>query len=195
MPKHASAQHDAHERTIQPPTTFLSLPPEIHQLIASQLPYPDLLALTLAHPTFRYHSLIRTSKSSRVEWLVDRAMRRLPLPSQSRCRWSSDKEFLSNAEVVQILRRRRQHLECAEIFLKGRNGGACLVVEGGGCAYLAENVEYLHMERWKTKLGLDMLRASGPLVAKFLKAGFKTLRSWQGAVLAVLLAAALWFLV
>lgn len=188
MSKRPPAQDCVHDRILQPSTTFLALPPEIHSLIASQLPYPDLLALTLTHPTFLDHPLVHTSKSSRVDWLIDRAMKRLPLPSQSRCRWSSDGEFVSNAEVVAILRRRRNHLECAEMFSKGKSSGTCFVVEGRDCFCLAEGVKDSQGERWTSRLGLRHRKHT--LTAW--KVGMETLSSWHGVFIAILLAAALW---
>lgn len=191
----APARSPFHDKNIQPLTTFLALPPEIHYQIASQLPYPDLLALTLAHPRFRNHPLVRTSKSSRVDWLIDRAMQRLPLPSQSQCRWSSDEEFLSNSEVVTILYRRRHHLECAEMSPRGKGDGDCFVVKGRGCPHLAQAAENLQKEKWEGLFRLFKLEAFRKSSTKARQAGLRTVRSWQGAVVAILLAAVLWLIV
>lgn len=109
---------------------FLDLPPEIHTLIANELPYPDLLSLTLSHPHFIAHPHIHTTKTARVDWLLSRATQHLPLPTQTRCRWSSDREFVSNAEVKSIMRRRRLHAECAEVWERGHSAGECLVFGG-----------------------------------------------------------------
>lgn len=182
-----------HDKNVQPQTTFLALPPEIHYQIASQLPYPDLLALTLAHPKFRNHSLVCTSKSSRVDWLIDRAMQQLPLPSQSQCRWSSDREFLSNLEVATILYRRRHHLECTEMSPGGKGDGNCFVIEGRGCPHLAQAAEILQKEKWKGHYGLVKLEAFRSFTTEAQQAGL-TIRSWQGAIVAILLAAVLWFI-
>lgn len=144
----APARDSFHDKHVEPLTTFITLPPEIHHQIASQLSYPDLLALILTHPKFQNHQLIHTSKSSREDWVIDRAMQRLPLPTQSRCSWSSDEEFLSNPEVVTILYNRRHHLECAEMFLRGKGGGDCFVVKGKSCPHLEQAVESLRKRRW-----------------------------------------------
>lgn len=125
---------------------FLDLPTEIHLLITAKLPYPDLLSLTLTHPKFYNHPCIRTSKTARVDWLIDRTIRRLPLPTASKCRWSSDREFVSNPEVVRFLRRRRLHLECAEVFSRGLSSGGCLVLDGCICPQLDESMEVLEDE-------------------------------------------------
>ena len=191
----SSNNDHAQKQSPQASPKFLSLPAEIHNLIASQLSYPDLLALTLTHPVFHQHSMIRTTKSSRVDWLVDRAMQRLRLPNQSRCRWSSDREFVSNPEVITILRRRRQHLECAKAFSKGHSGGACLVVEGTTCHYLSQGMESLRWEKWTSRLKFVRLAGFRTSPSNTRKSRLEILRSWQGAVLAVLVAGALWLVV
>lgn len=141
--------------------SFLSLPSEIHQLVAENLAYPDLLSLTLTHPLFYQHPYIRTSKSSRVDWLIDRARLHLPIPAQRRCRWSSDLEFVSNAEVVEILRKRRHHEECAEVFLRGRSDGICFVNDSKTCQHLSDHVHQLGKLRRVRNQALFGLKRSG----------------------------------
>lgn len=172
-------------------------------MIASYLPYPDLLALTLTHPIFRSHSLVRTTKSSRVDWLLDRAMLGLPLPTQSRCRWSSDNEFVSHPEVITIMRKRRQHVECAEMSSQINGKGSCFVVEGEACPRLmlgARGEEILSQcgsqgNSDELLAALLRARASIEFTTKVRKAGLKLIYSWQGALVAILIAAALWFVV
>lgn len=110
---------------LPPPTPSLShLPPELHPLITSHLTYPDLLSLKLTHPNF-YHTIHPTTYD-RVLWLLYRTRHRLPIPISSRCLLNSDGEFCSNPEVVLILRRRWQHLECTDY------ASWCREVPGGG---------------------------------------------------------------
>lgn len=130
------------------PSSFLTLPSEIHHLISTYLPYPDLLSLTLTHPLFQSHQLIRTTKSSRVNWLIDRSFHKLPLPSRTRCRWSSDNEFVNNHEIKEILRRRRWHAECAEYAHTKGQSSQCLVVEGRTCEGVKEGGKPKGLRGW-----------------------------------------------
>lgn len=174
------------------PLTLLELPPEIHFLISEKLAWPDLLALTLTHPHFRDHPLVHTSKTARVDWLIDRALHHLTLPSQGKCRWSSDREFVSNPEIGEILRRRRLHLECAEVCVKGRTEGICLVLDGQLCPYLAESNYHLRNEKWLAALGFGKTLKSQQDRRKRSKKLFQAVTSWYTAWLALLLAGVLW---
>ena len=115
-------------------TSLLSLPAELQQNIITYLPYPDLLALKLAHPAFSLY--INPTVYDRVDWLLSRPALGLPLPFSAACTFKTDKDFLRNAEVQSILRRRRLHLECEN--LSGISRGKerqerCLVVDGQIC--------------------------------------------------------------
>lgn len=127
---------------------FLSLPPEVHHHISTYLQYPDLLALTLVHPLFQSHELIHTSKSSRVDWLIDRSFHKLPLPSRTRCRWSSDREFVNNPEIKDILQRRRRHEECAEFSKVVNHGPQCFVLEGRVCDGIRKSKKKARLSAW-----------------------------------------------
>ena len=98
------------------------LPAEIQNQILTQLSYPDLLCLKLSSSYFYY--TIETTVHDRVDWLLDRTQRSLPIPQESKCLLGSDLEFCSNPEVDQILRRRWKHLECADYL------GPCREVPG-----------------------------------------------------------------
>jgi len=188
-------RHHGQKANGQTPKDFLFLPPEIHYLIASHLPYPDLLSLTLTHPDFRNNTLICTSKASRVDWLIDRATLRLPLPNRTRCRWSSDVEFSSNSEVATILYRRRHHLECAEMFLAGTSGGKCAVVVGGACNHLVEGLEQLNRERRSGSLPLSKAGAFRKPALEAIDLLVEGICSWKCAAISFLLAAALWLVI
>lgn len=178
----------------EPKPTFLTLPAEIHALISSHLPYPDLLSLTLTHPFFASHPLIRTSKSLRVDWLLSRAIQHLPLPMQSRCRWSSDQEFVGNPEITTILRKRRNHIECAEVFAKGHSAGVCFVVEGQPCPHLAEGI-HRFQSRWRTKFAgstWDHVWSNWRITTPTWEASIETLKTWQAAIAAVVIACILY---
>lgn len=170
---------------------FLCLPIEILHLVASNLTYPDLLAFTLCHPQFRNNHIIQTSKSSRVDWLLNRAKQQLPLPLQHQCRWSSDKEFVSNPEVIEILRRRNSHLECADVFGRGRSNGHCLVIEGQRCPRLEDSMDKLRKQRWSERIGFKNLRRLRNHVMATGKNVDELLRSWQVGIIAVVIAASL----
>lgn len=187
-PAHTTALSNTHAPTL------LDLPPEIQFLISEKLAYPDLLALTITHPHFQNHSLVRTSKTARNDWLIDRASHHLALPSRRQCRWSSDREFVSNPEVVDILRRRRRHLECAELCMKGRTEGICLVLEGQLCPYLDESNQYLRNEKWMSALGFGKTLTSQRNGRKRSERLFQAVTSWYATGLALLLAGALWLI-
>ena len=185
----------SHECGSSQVSALLGLPLELHELVAFHLPYPDLLALTLTHPVFYHHPTIKTSKVIRVEWLIDRASQRLPLPSQSRCRWSSDKEFVSHPEILDMIRRRRKHLDCAEyVAARGPRRASCFVIEGQSCPFLAESTINLSKETFRKKSGQcrlgDLHVSLSSLEIRF----GKLISSWQAAVLAALIATALWLL-
>lgn len=138
---------------------FMDLPTEIHTLVADHLTYPDLLSLIHSHPQFFHHAYIRTSKIARIDWLIQRAYNHLPLPIMSRCWLSDDREFVDNAEVRRFIRRRRRHLECAEVYLKGKSSGCCFVIEGRSCPLLAENMKKLKREQDGKPWKIDLFRA------------------------------------
>lgn len=105
---------------------LLSLPPELHHLIISNLPYPD--ALSLKHTSAYFYSLVDTRDyRQKVSWIVDRQMRGLACPKRS-CIFKTDAAFCSSGdgEVRTIMERRRRHEEC------GRNG-VCEVLVGRRC--------------------------------------------------------------
>jgi len=108
-------------------TTLLNLPAEVQVLIASNLPFPDLLALKLSHPYF--YRIIHPTVYDRVNWLLDRPRLGLPIPSQTKCVMKNDVVFVANKEVKEMLKRRRLHLECVDV---GKDG-TCLVLEGWKC--------------------------------------------------------------
>ena len=102
------------EKTPSIEKNLVSLPPEIHHIIASHLPYPDLLSLSL---TTQYFSVIITPKLTvklRVDWVQSRYAAYLPVPQATRLSFISDALFVRNVEVSSILRRRRKHAECIE---------------------------------------------------------------------------------
>lgn len=107
--------------------SLLGLPVELQAHVVSFLPYPDLLALKLTCTQFS--TLVQTKKTHRVDWLLDRAAHGLPVPSKSRCLWSTDEEFVNHNEVKQFLRQRRAHRECY-LFADQE----CYVIPGQVCA-------------------------------------------------------------
>lgn len=104
---------------------LLSLPPELLDLITSQLPYPD--ALSLKHTSPHLYPLIDTSVQLKVSWLVSRHRRGLERPRRN-CILKTDAAFCASGggEVRRIMERRRGHWECDRA--KG-----CEVVEGARC--------------------------------------------------------------
>lgn len=139
--------------------------------------------------------MVRTSKTARVDWLIDRALHRLALPSHGQCRWSSDREFVSNPEIIEILRRRRKHLECAEIHAKGQTEGTCLVLDGRLCPYLTESNQYLRNEKWMSALGFGKTLTSRRHRRKRSETLVQAITSWYAAGLALLLAGGLWLVI
>jgi hypothetical protein len=107
-----------------PTPSLLNLPPELHLLITSHLPWPDLLALKHTHPYF--YQNIPTTVRQRVTWLLSRAITRLRLPKQ-RINMKTDTDFCRSHEIRKFLERRRWHLDCRS------DGKGCLVFEGRVC--------------------------------------------------------------
>ena len=109
----------------RPTAKLLTLPTEIQMLVACHLPYPDLLALKLTHPTF--HSLIYPTVYDRVDWLLSRPAQGLSIPSSAACSFKTDREFVANDEVKTILRRRGRHLECGGSPVRWHGFPRCIV--------------------------------------------------------------------
>lgn len=165
----------------------MALPIEIHTMVAEQLTYPDLLALIYSHPRFQSHPYIRTSKIARIDWLIQRAYNNLPLPKMSRCWLSNDREFVDNVEVKRFIQRRRRHLECAEVFQKGKSDGCCFVVEGRRCPLLAENIMKLKRERGEYAWRISAFNATVTLQQSRLWQALCNYRYWWYAPMLVAL--------
>jgi hypothetical protein len=71
--------------------TLMTLPPELHLLIAQYLIYPD--ALSLKHTNRHFYQLVDTGVRLKVEWLMERRLLHLECPSDSRCDLGSDLRF------------------------------------------------------------------------------------------------------
>jgi hypothetical protein len=69
----------------------MTLPPELHLLIAQYLIYPD--ALSLKHTNRHFYQLVDTGVRLKVEWLMERRLLHLECPSDSRCDLGSDLRF------------------------------------------------------------------------------------------------------
>lgn len=130
-------------------TSFIDLPLEIQLGIRSHLTYPDLLALKISNARFFHHKSFKTSKSDRIEWLLQRATARLPIPMKGRVRWATDEEFVANEDVKSILQRRRLHLECRDF------GSQCLLVDGQVCR--PKRGTWAHPPRYRNVLALVAL--------------------------------------
>lgn len=75
----------------RPKPTLITLPPEIHLLIARHLIYPD--ALALRHTNRHFYQLVDTGVKLKVEWLMERRLLHLECPSDQRCDLGSDLRF------------------------------------------------------------------------------------------------------
>jgi len=93
-------------------TNLSSLPPELHHIIASHLPYPDLLALKLTSPYFSALVTPLLTVKARVNWVQARYKQNLLVPKSTRLSFKTDALFVANREVKAILRQRREHMEC-----------------------------------------------------------------------------------
>jgi hypothetical protein len=122
--------------TSQEPSPLLALPPELVLHLTQHLPYPDLLALRLTHPTFYHSPLFATSGRRyiplKVSWLIDRKSRGLSYPTKGSLDFISDEGFVRNGEVKGILRARRRHEECGRDGKEGK-GHQCEVIVGERC--------------------------------------------------------------
>lgn len=114
-----------HPETLDPRPrhSLMDLPPELHILISSYLPYPD--ALALKHTCRQFNSLVYTGVHLKVDWLVERFERKLECPME-KCSFRTDESFC-NSRIRRIMERRRWHLECRRV------AGGCLVIEGRTC--------------------------------------------------------------
>ncbi len=110
---------------------LLALPVELQILIASHLHYPDLLSLKITHPALR--RLFHPTVYDRISWLLSRAALHLPIPSYVACDFKTDRDLVANEEVTAIIRRRRQHFECAESTYMVGSIESCLLDNGKTC--------------------------------------------------------------
>lgn len=162
-------EQDEPEITSDGPAGLLSLPPEVHHLIVSCLPYPDLLSLKLSHPYFQALLASQPTVHQRIAWVLSRGRIHLPIPHDSKTNFRTDALFVRNPEVTKILRRRRKHLECVECKLSQRmvrwqytgpsaetRSRLCLVNEGYECPRLRELDEKKVLD--EKRLGRRLLR-------------------------------------
>jgi hypothetical protein len=151
---------------------LLSLPPEVHHLIVSYLPYPDLLSIKLSHPYFQALLDSQPTVHQRIAWVLSRGRIHLPIPHDSKTNFRTDVLFLRNPEVTKIIRRRRQHLECVNCILARRiawlqytgtsderRRRLCFVNEGYECPRLRELDEKKAMD--EKRLRHKLLRLVG----------------------------------
>ena len=132
--------------SIESQSHLLALPTELHRLILPHLTYPDLLALRHSHPYF--YNIVTTTVPHRLNWLIERAEQGLPLP-QKTCRWKTDADFCSSAEVKEFMKRRRRHMDCASEFGVRK----CLVVEGSRCP----GPRIGHQRKWRSMTAVDVM--------------------------------------
>jgi hypothetical protein len=119
-----SPSHPVTPNTHKANPSLFTLPPELHLLIFTHLPWPDLLALKHAHPYFYVN--IPTTVRQRVSWLLSRAPCGLGLP-QEKVNMKTDADFCCSHEIRTFLERRRWHLDCKW------DGKQCMVFDGGRC--------------------------------------------------------------
>ena len=144
-------------------TTILSLPPELNHLIAEYLDYPDLLSFKLSHPYLTSTFSTLPTVTQRVSWVLQRNAQDLPIPRALQLSFRSDKAFVANREVNDILRRRRLHIEClkckdARDFMVdkfGPEGKTMCLVTGGVCPSI------INRERLKGKFISTLTRGLG----------------------------------
>ncbi|KIV80416.1 hypothetical protein PV11_07916 [Exophiala sideris] len=144
-------------------TTILSLPPELNHLIAGYLDYPDLLSLKISHPYLTSTFSTLPIVTQRVSWVLRRNAQDLPIPRALQLSFRSDKAFVANREVNDILRRRRLHIEClkcegARDFVVdnfGPKGKTMCFVTGGVCPSI------INRERLKGKFISTLTRGLG----------------------------------
>ncbi|KAL2267218.1 hypothetical protein VTJ83DRAFT_4495 [Remersonia thermophila] len=129
----AAARHGAETKQAEDGTArrsganLMSLPPEIHLLIAGYLIYPDALSLKHANQYFYY--LVDTGVELKVEWLMERRMLHLECPNDKRCDLGSDLRFCRGS-VALLMKRRREHIEC-----ESRPGLGCLIYGTRTCTH------------------------------------------------------------
>lgn len=131
--------------------TLMDLPPELHLLISSHLPYPD--ALSLKHCNRYFYNTVYTGVALKIEWLIARKKLHLECPQDGPCMLNSDRDFCRGS-VRLLMERRRQHGEC-EAMVGGRG---CLVLGTKTCEWKRARSPWVKLCRWAHKnLNLGML--------------------------------------
>ncbi|KAI1628733.1 hypothetical protein EDD37DRAFT_18298 [Exophiala viscosa] len=153
----------------QPKTTILSPPPELIHLIAGYLDYPDLLSLKLSHPYFTSIFASTPTVTQRVSWVLQRNAEDFPIPQSAQLSFRSDRAFVANREVNDILRRRRLHIECVKcenarayvVDKFGKRGRIMCFVTGDVCPFVTRK------RRGSSKSGRYYIRGPNGRSIKF----------------------------
>jgi hypothetical protein len=154
-------------------TVFATLPPEIHLLIISNLPYPD--ALSLKHSSRHFYRIVNTGINLKVEWLISRRQLHLECPHEGSCLLNSDRNFCRGS-VRLLMLRRRQHGECE--FRPGGRG--CLVLGTRSCEWKKARSPWVRIRRWlyhNVSLLVCLLAAMLSLFCATSRCGWFDLRS------------------
>lgn len=101
----------------QQTSSLLDLPPELHVMILQYLPYPDSLSLKITHPYFLDFIQPTHGVAARVTWLLSRAEDGLCIPKSRKLNLKTEQAFLANSEVKTIIRNRRSHEECGQVWM------------------------------------------------------------------------------
>ncbi|KAK4099700.1 hypothetical protein N658DRAFT_498184 [Parathielavia hyrcaniae] len=128
--------------------TLMTLPPELHLLIAQCLTYPD--ALSLKHASRHFYQLVDTGVRLKVEWLMERRLLHLECPSDRRCDLGSDLRFCRGS-VRLLMQRRREHIEC-----ESRPGLGCLIYGTSTCPH-ARKIR-TRVKKWMRMHSADQTR-------------------------------------
>lgn len=130
--------HSALEAKLAPTANMMRLPPELHLLIISHLPYPD--ALSLKHSARYFYSIVHTGVELKIQWLIARRVLHLECPHSGQCVLKTDREFCRGS-VRLLMQRRRMHLECG-------GGRGCLVLGTKRCEWRRERRVTMRIGRW-----------------------------------------------
>lgn len=122
-------------------STLMDLPPEIHLMVISHLPYPD--ALSLKHSTRYFYGIVYTGIHLKIEWLISQRQLHLECPHDGSCLLNSDTNFCRGS-VRLLMLRRRQHGECET----AAGGRGCLVLGTKTCEWKRSRSSIVRIRKW-----------------------------------------------
>jgi len=168
--------HDASASSPQPtPSPFLSLPPEIHLHIASNLGFSD--ALSLKDTNRYFYGMLDVPHELKLEWLISRRRLHAQCPHVGPCILGQDMDFCRGS-VKLLMERRWGHEECRNRV--EAMSQPCTVRMPWGCLVTGERVCRVREVEMERKSGWrDWFARKGPAIDAWERGKGVVKRGWE----------------